>query len=110
MALTTRCLDCGCRTEGSRCATCQQRRDHTRNHSPAQQARLSISGAQRRRVYARDGHRCADYSTIHDLTLDHIVPLAREVKRSYRDDELATRCRKCNSSRTASSPAGAAVE
>ncbi len=30
----------------------------------------------------------------------HVVPLALEVKRSYRDDELATRCRRCNSSRS----------
>ncbi len=95
----TRCLDCGCRTTGSRCHTCQQRREHTRNHSPTQQARLSISRAQRRRVYARDGHRCVDCGTSDDLTLDHIVPLALEVKRNYRDDELATRCRPCNSRR-----------
>ncbi len=110
MALATRCLDCGTRTRGSRCDTCTRQRDHARNHSPAQQARLSVGRAQRERVYARDSYRCLDCRSLRDLTLDHVVPLAHEVKRHYHDDELATRCRKCNSSRTASSPVGAAVE
>ena len=101
MALTTRCLDCGTRTAGSRCTTCQQQRDHVRNDSPAQRARLSISPQQRRRVYQRDGNRCVDCGSPHDLTLDHLVPLALEVKRSYRDDELVTLCRSCNSRRGA---------
>jgi len=101
MALTTRCLDCGQRTSGSRCTTCTRRRDHTRNHSPAQQARLSISSAQRQRVYQRDGYRCLDCGTPHDLTLDHVLPLAFEVKPNYRDDELATRCRRCNGAKGA---------
>ncbi len=93
----TRCLDCGCRTTGSRCVTCQRRREHVRNHRPGQQARLSISRAQRNRVYARDGHRCVGCGTGAELTLDHLVPLALEVKPHYRDDDLATRCRGCNS-------------
>ncbi len=93
------CLDCGCRTAGSRCATCQQRRDHARNRGPAQQARLKISRAQRQHVYARDRHRCVDCGTRHDLTLDHLTPLAHHVKHHYTDDELATRCRRCNSRR-----------
>lgn len=95
----TRCLDCGCRTTGSRCPTCRSRRDHARNKQPAQQARLAITRQQRRRVYARDGYRCIDCGTAEDLTLDHIVPLAVKAKRHYRDDELVTRCRSCNSSR-----------
>lgn len=93
----TRCLDCGTRTRGSHCAECQHRRDHTRNRTSAQQARLSITRQQRQRIYARDGYRCIDCGATTDLTLDHIVPLAHEVKRHYRDDELATRCRACNS-------------
>jgi 5-methylcytosine-specific restriction endonuclease McrA len=95
----TRCLDCGIRTRGSRCATCQRRREYTRNHGPRQQARLSISRQQRHRVYVRDGYRCVDCGRGCDLTLDHIVALAHEVTRHYRDDELVTRCRSCNSSR-----------
>ena len=96
MALTTRCLDCGTRTRGSRCDTCTRRRDHARNHSPAQQARLSVGRAQRERVYQRDRYRCLDCGTTHDLTLDHILPLAEQIKRHYRDEELTTRCRQCN--------------
>lgn len=95
----TRCLDCGTRTRGSRCDTCTRRRDDARNNTPAQRARLSISRAQRHRVYTRDGSRCVDCGTSSDLTLDHLVPLAHEVKRYYHDHELATRCRRCNSRR-----------
>jgi 5-methylcytosine-specific restriction endonuclease McrA len=99
MALTRPCLDCGALTNASRCAVCQQSRDYVRNRGAAQRARLSISRAQRQRVYQRDGHRCVDCCSPFDLTLDHLVPLAHEVKRSCRDDELATRCRRCNSAK-----------
>ena len=103
MALTTRCVDCGTRTQGSRCAICQRRRDHVRNHGPAQQARLAISRKQRQRVYARDGYRCVDCGAAADLTLDHIVPLAVHAKPRYRDGELITRCRSCNSRKSGAS-------
>jgi len=76
-------------------------RDHARNHSPAQQARLSIGRAQRERDYQLDGYRYLNCGTPHDLTLDHVVRSPLEVKRNYRDDELATRCRRCNSQRGA---------
>ncbi len=33
----------------------------------------------------------------------HLVPLALEVKTYYSDDELATRCRRCNAAKGASS-------
>lgn len=99
MALTTRCLDCGRRTRGSRCLDCTLRRERVRNHAPAQQARLAISRGQRRRVYARDGWRCVDCGRADDLTLHHLTPVAVAVKPSYSDEELATRCRRCNSRR-----------
>jgi 5-methylcytosine-specific restriction endonuclease McrA len=97
----TRCLDCGRRCQGSRCDTCQRQRGHVRNRGPAQHARLSISRAQRERVYARDGYRCLDCGRTGDLTLDHVVPLAVQLKARYRDDELVTLCRSCNSRRGA---------
>lgn len=97
MALTTRCLDCGRR--GSRCLACQARRDAARNRTPAQQARLRVTRRQRHRVYARDGYACVACGATNDLTLDHLVPLALQVKPCYGDHELATRCRQCNSAR-----------
>jgi 5-methylcytosine-specific restriction endonuclease McrA len=97
MALTTRCLDCGCRTKGSRCVTCQHRRDEARNRTPAQQARLGISREQRHRIYRRDNYQCRNCGRRHDLTIDHVMPLARNVRPTYTDDELVTLCRSCNS-------------
>jgi 5-methylcytosine-specific restriction endonuclease McrA len=99
VALTRRCLDCGCRTKRSRCDECQRRREHARNHAPRQQARLAISTRQRERVYRRDGYRCVNCGKADDLTLDHVIPLAAKIKTTYRDDEFATLCRWCNSSK-----------
>ena len=45
------------------------------------------------------GYRCVDCGSMHDLTLDHLVPLAVEVRAHCSDDELVTRCRRCNSRR-----------
>ena len=95
----TRCLDCGTRTDGSRCTICTRRRDRVRNETPSQRARLAITRDQRQRIYLRDGYRCRDCGTARDLTLDHIVPLVVEVKCNYRDAELVTRCRRCNASK-----------
>jgi 5-methylcytosine-specific restriction endonuclease McrA len=61
-----------------------------RNHGERQEAPLSISRAQRERVYQRDGYRCIDCGRMRDLTLDHVVPLAVQLKARYRDDELVT--------------------
>jgi hypothetical protein len=36
-----------------------------------------------------------------DLTLDHLVLLGVEVRANCSDDELVTRCRRCNSRRGA---------
>ncbi len=104
MALVRRCLDCGRRTRRSRCAECSRRRDALRNRGPAQQARLSITRAQRHRVYLRDGYRCMTCGAIDDLTLDHVLPLAVNAQRSYGDDQFVTLCRSCNSRRGARSP------
>jgi 5-methylcytosine-specific restriction endonuclease McrA len=48
----------------------------------------------------RDGHRCVDCGAPdrgfpNDLTIDHVIALITG-KRAYQDDELATRCRRCN--------------
>ena len=98
MARTSRCLDCGRRTRGSRCPTCSRRRDHLRNASPAQQARLAITSEQRHRVYLRDGDGCGRCGATSDVILDHVEPLARtQPTPSVRDDERMTLCRSRNS-------------
>jgi 5-methylcytosine-specific restriction endonuclease McrA len=51
-----------------------------RNETPQQRARISTTAEQRRRVYTRDGYRCVDCGRPSDLTIDHVVPLALEVK------------------------------
>lgn len=62
-----------------------------RNRTPAQQARLTITREQRRRVYTRDRHCCRGCGAATDLTLDHIHPLARTTPKAWvRDDELQT--------------------
>lgn len=87
----TRFLDCGRRTRGARCVDCARRRDRVRNRGPAQRARLAITRAQRQRVYSRDGrYACVTCGAIGDLTLDHIVRLADNVKPRYADDDLVT--------------------
>ena len=99
------CLDCGARTAGSRCARCTRRRERARNNTPQQRARLTITRAQRLRVYARDRYRCVNCGRTVDLTLDHVEPLARSRPRPcVRDDGLQTLCRPCNSRGGAHAP------
>ncbi len=72
MALTTRCLDCGTRTRGSRCNTCTRRHDDW-------QARRKIRdgwtwGEIRNRVHVRDGA-CVRCGSHRRLQVHHRVPL-----------------------------------
>lgn len=46
-------------------------------------------------IFARDGHQCLICQATTDLTVDHIIPLARGG--SNDDDNLRTLCRSCNS-------------
>lgn len=97
MALTVRCLDCGRRTQGSRCPACTRRRERARNDGAVQQARLAITNKQRQRIYLRDDYRCRHCGLTENLTLDHIQPLAGIGPKPWvRDDELQTLCRSCN--------------
>jgi len=48
-------------------------------------------------IYNRDGHACVYCKDARDLTLDHVVALARGGAHSY--DNLVVACRSCNSSK-----------
>lgn len=72
MALTTRCLDCGRRIQGSSCPTCTRRHDDW-------QARRKIRdgwtwGEIRNRVRERDGA-CVRCGSRRRLQVHHRVPL-----------------------------------
>lgn len=49
----------------------------------------------RQNVFKRDGGQCQYCGTIHDLTLDHVLPRSRGGKSSW--ENLATACKPCNS-------------
>lgn len=60
-------------------------------------ARCSANQNKRARVYARDGYRCVSCGTQENLTLDHIVPLARGGDNSF--GNLQTMCFGCNNAK-----------
>jgi 5-methylcytosine-specific restriction enzyme A len=92
MALTTRCLGCGTRTKGSRCATCQARRDRARGTT----SERGYGTAHQRRARAVIAAQpwCSDCGSTLDLTADHITPLARG---GHPLGPLRVLCRSCNS-------------
>lgn len=81
------------------CDHCRRADNHHRSQLPQTKARKRITRAQRLRVYARDDYRCTYCGATSDLTIDHIEPLIVDPTRTYTDDDLATACRSCNSSR-----------
>lgn len=94
MALTSRCLGCGCRTQGSRCPTCRQHHELAHGRNTAAWQRL------RAMVRARDGHRCTYCGATADLTVD-LDPRLGGNHRVATIDDCRTACRSCNSSRHA---------
>ena len=85
----TRWLDCGTRTQGSRCYTCARRRRGTtteRGYGAAHQARA-------RAAIAAHPY-CTHCGSTIDLTADHLTPLARG---GHPLGPLRL-CRSCNSS------------
>lgn len=57
--------------------------------------RKSISNGTRRIVYERDGYECVTCKARKDLSIDHIIPVARGGTNDL--DNLQTMCRSCNS-------------
>jgi 5-methylcytosine-specific restriction endonuclease McrA len=96
VALTTRCLDCGCRTKGSRCATCQPRRDAEHGHASGR----NLYAWQKLRAARKqlDGHRCVYCGSTRDLTVD-LDPRFRGDHRHATINDCVTACRTCNSRR-----------
>jgi 5-methylcytosine-specific restriction endonuclease McrA len=98
VALTTRCLDCGCRTKGSRCTTCQARRDAARGVTSGRNTyRWQKLRAHRKRL---DGYRCVYCGATTDLTVD-LDPRLRGNHWIATINDCRTACRTCNSRRGA---------
>lgn len=97
MALAARCLDCGRRTEGSRCADCKARRDVDRGTTTERGYGATHQRRARAAIAAQPW--CSDCghpgSRDNPLTADHVVP----VSRGGRNGPLRVACRRCNSSR-----------
>ncbi len=49
----------------------------------------------RQNIFKRDGNECQYCGSVHDLTLDHVMPRSRGGKSTW--DNLVTACRRCNS-------------
>lgn len=54
----------------------------------------SLSKAQRRALYERDGYRCVRCGSTDDLTADHIIPVSKGGTKDL--DNLQTLCGACN--------------
>ncbi len=94
MALVTRCLDCGSRTHGSRCASCQRRRELARTTASGRNTYAWQQLRERRKQI--DGHRCVYCGGADDLTVD-LHPRLRGNHRLATLDDCVTACRRCNS-------------
>jgi 5-methylcytosine-specific restriction endonuclease McrA len=91
VALTTRCLNCGRRTTGSRCPTC------TRRHDDWQARRKIANGWQwgelRRRVHERD-QACVRCGSHRRLQVHHRMPLRDGGSNELANLELL--CHRCH--------------
>ncbi len=56
--------------------------------------RRSLGRVVRRKVHERDAYRCVSCGSFENLTIDHIVPLAKGG--SNEEENLQTMCRQCN--------------
>lgn len=65
-------------------------------------SRRKVTKAQRRRILARDGHRCGSCGATTDLEVDHIVPVARGGQTT--DENLQTLCKGCNAKKGTRAP------
>jgi 5-methylcytosine-specific restriction endonuclease McrA len=62
----------------------------------------------RHNVFRRDGFRCAYCGSVHDLSLDHVLPRAQGGKTHWKN--LVTACRPCNSRKGDRTPEEAGLE
>lgn len=58
------------------------------------QSRKRLSKARRQQVMERDWNQCVHCWTVHNLTIDHIVPLSKGGTND--PDNLQVLCRRCN--------------
>lgn len=95
------CLTCGRVTHhGSRCPTCQATWDAAHERGRAQRrgttAQRGYGAAWQRqsRVLRAQGGACERCGTVHDLTVDHLIPLAAGGTSDA--SNLRVLCRRCN--------------
>ena len=90
------CLDCGVNyTKQIRCDECQRNYEAKRGGSTKRG--YSYRWQQLRDAHLRRNPVCVNCGASDDLTVDHIVPLARGGKSS--PSNLQTLCRSCNSAK-----------
>jgi 5-methylcytosine-specific restriction endonuclease McrA len=101
MPLASICPNCGGLHPGrGRCPACEREHQRARNAQPHRRAHRTARHRQLRAyVFLRDGHRCVDCGSAHDLTLDYITPLQRGGEQV--SSNAVTRCRSCNSAKGA---------
>jgi len=91
MPLAKRCLDCGTRTRGTRCATCTHLHTHAHGRNTHRWQQLRAARKQ------LDGHRCTYCGSTQDLTV-HLHPRLAGNHRNATLADCVTACRSCNSS------------
>src|SRR5215212_3872433 len=94
--MTKRCLDCGVRTKGTRCATCEEARERTRKPTDGR-TRGRAWMELRDQVLRRDGYacqRCGAHGPGVAYRIHHVVPLAQGGTDAL--DNLVTLCVECH--------------
>jgi 5-methylcytosine-specific restriction endonuclease McrA len=91
------CLDCDgwadpASRSGSRCTTCERRRNTRRNATPTRQAYKDPAY----RAIPLGTH-CQQCRTTYDLTRDHVIPLSRGG--TNHPSNIRTLCRSCNAAK-----------